>query len=300
MRVVTQSRLTHRINRLRPARILPIALGVAFCLGLAQHAEALITVGVLDTPRDARDVEIVGGLAYVADGPSGLRVIDVSDPAAPFEVGALDTLLRAMDVEVVDGVAYVADYWRLVVVDVSDPAAPVEIGEVFIGGETWWDVEVVGGLAYVAGGDSGLRIIDFGPEYNTECGDGLDNDGDGLADMADPGCLAPTDPSEREAAFVCDDGEDNDGDTLVDYPNDPGCFHPAANTEEPVCQDGDDNDGDGKIDFDGGLSALGYAAAEPDPQCTDPWQAEQVSCGLGAELALLLAPLIWLWRRRGI
>ena len=70
------------------------------------------------------------------------------------------------------------------------------------------------------------------------------------------------------------------------------------------CNDGADNDGDGKIDYDGGLSALGYVAAEVDPQCADkPWKdrerkASSYPCGLGAELALFLPPLIWLYRRR--
>jgi formylglycine-generating enzyme required for sulfatase activity len=101
-------------------------------------------------------------------------------------------------------------------------------------------------------------------------------------------------------AAQCDDGDDNDGDALIDYPNDPGCFGPTSDNEEPKCQDGEDNDGDGKIDFDGGLSALGYVAAPPDPQCTYGWQGREaeLSCGLGAELALFLAPLMWLWPRR--
>ena len=32
-----------------------------------------------------------GGFEYVADGASGLRVIDVSSPSAPFEVGTYET-----------------------------------------------------------------------------------------------------------------------------------------------------------------------------------------------------------------
>jgi len=76
-------------------------------------------------------------------------------------------------------------------------------------------------------------------------------------------------------AAQCNDGDDNDDDALIDYPNDPGCFAPTSDNEEPKCQDGEDNDGDGKIDSDVGLSALGYLAATPDPQCTYGWQGRE-------------------------
>jgi hypothetical protein len=68
-----------------------------------------VELGALDTPGNAHDVEVVGDLAYVADGSSGLRVIDVSNPAFPMELGALATSHFAGDVEVVGDLAYVAD-----------------------------------------------------------------------------------------------------------------------------------------------------------------------------------------------
>jgi formylglycine-generating enzyme required for sulfatase activity len=47
---------------------------------------------------------------------------------------------------------------------------------------------------------------------------------------------------------ACDDGVDNDGDGLVDL-NDPGCPASGATPENPPCDDGVDNDGDGFVDF---------------------------------------------------
>ena len=53
------------------------------------------------------------------------------------------------------------------------------------------------------------------PALESVCGDGLDNDGDGLADCADPDCaITPSCLPQPETA--CDDGLDNDGDGVID------------------------------------------------------------------------------------
>ena len=56
----------------------------------------------------------------------------------------------------------------------------------------------------------------------TACSDGVDNDGDGLIDMLDPGCSSPLDQDEHNYTEQCDDGMDNDNDSLIDA-RDPGC-----------------------------------------------------------------------------
>jgi len=161
----------------------------------------------------------------------------------------------------------------------------------------------------------------FSPlDGTTACSDGWDNDGDGLIDRADTGCTSPGEMSERSRLFECDDGIDNDGDGRVDFDpltlaspgdqdtppagvGDPGCRKPGWSTERSQCQDGIDNDGDGLTDFDAGAWANGRAnPAGPDPDCVGrPYrQCEApscVSCGLGAELPLLLPLLAWLRRR---
>ncbi|MBL8299159.1 MAG: putative Ig domain-containing protein [Rhodanobacteraceae bacterium] len=136
-----------------------------------------------------------------------------------------------------------------------------------------------------------------------QCGDGIDNDGDGLIDFpADPGCRSandvleapacsdgidndsdllvdfPADPQcstahdiTEDAIVACDDAVDNDGDGLIDFPADPQCGFPNDNTENfGQCDNGIDDDGDGLIDFpaDPGCTARNDPS-EQDPQCRD-------------------------------
>ncbi|MBI4726783.1 hypothetical protein HY768_06115 [candidate division TA06 bacterium] len=69
----------------------PLVLTIAL-LGLcgivqAQDSSNVRTVGYYDTPGYARGVAVSGSYAYVADGDSGLRIIDISDPSSPTEIG---------------------------------------------------------------------------------------------------------------------------------------------------------------------------------------------------------------------
>jgi arylsulfatase A-like enzyme len=99
-----------------------------------------------------------------------------------------------------------------------------------------------------------LRVV-------TDCGDGVDNDGDGLVDLADLGCASATWPRE-----------------------------------DPQCDDNVDNDGDGRIDWDGGAGG----PADPDcTSPSRRSEASPRSCGLGFELAFLL-PLLYGLRRRAL
>ena len=135
------------------------------------------------------------------------------------------------------------------------------------------------------------------------CSDGLDNDGDGITDGADPGCATGLTPNVENP--VCNDGIDNDGDGLIDAPADPACFATDARFEVSQCQDGKNNDGQFGTDFDGGVSVLGPGNGDPngpDPQCTQPWLGKEAApasiCGIGPELALIVPLLGFLHRRR--
>ena len=151
-----------------------------------------------------------------------------------------------------------------------------------------------------------------GPADDTEaappvpaCNDGIDDDGDALIDFpADPGCATLADVSENDPSLPCDDGADNDGDGGIDVAGDIGCHDPLWPTENPRCQNGVDDDADGKIDFDGGASRNGGIPLAPaDPECAFAYRDFEKppgTCGLGAEIALVLAGLQRLARRRAL
>jgi len=89
----------------------------------------------------------------------------------------------------------------------------------------------------------------------------------------------------------------------VDYPSDRGCASATSDIENPACQDGLDNDRDGGIDFDGGASANhGVALGHADVNCVGApsrgYETLTPTCGLGAELSVLVPVLAWLHGRR--
>lgn len=101
-----------------------------------------------------------------------------------------------------------------------------------------------------------------------QCKDGIDNDGDGLIDLADPGCSGPLDNNEKNA---CGDGVDNDADGKIDYPADPGCVSLQDNdeTDAPQCSDTADNDNDGKIDYPADLGCSDAVDNKEGHGCSD-------------------------------
>ena len=134
----------------------------------------------------------------------------------------------------------------------------------------WWVLLL--GAAWVCGctpeeGD--------GPETDAAvmaaaCANGLDDDGDGLVDLDDPGCTDATDDDESDPVVsACANGEDDDGDGLTDL-DDPGCANAADDDETdevlPQCRNGIDDDDDGAIDLDD----RGCENARDDDESDDP------------------------------
>ncbi|HLG18572.1 MAG TPA: hypothetical protein VI895_02005 [Bdellovibrionota bacterium] len=129
-----------------------------------QHSYPLVRpglLGVYDTPHSAQRVYVVGSTAYVADGLSGLQIVDVTNPSNPVFIGSHDTPGWAYDVFVSGTVAYVADGSSgLQILDVSNSSSPSFLGNYAFNGEAL-RVFVSGTTAFVVGGNlGGLLMVD--------------------------------------------------------------------------------------------------------------------------------------------
>lgn len=117
------------------------------------------------------------------------------------------------------------------------------------------------------------------PSEGINCSDGQDNDGDGLTDFpADPGCDDANDPDETSPVIACDDASDDDLDGRTDFPWDPGCDAPDDASERSpslVCDDGADNDTDQLTDFPADTGCTGPTDLSETPDCADGFDNDQ-------------------------
>ncbi len=114
-------------------------------------------------------VTMHGGYVYVIDAALGLRVLDVSDPSQIEEVASLphnqnDVLFSPVVISG-DRAYYFQDGdisdKQLITLDVSDPADPQTIGCHDMPGFWWcYGFDCRDGIACVAGGGGGLRVVD--------------------------------------------------------------------------------------------------------------------------------------------
>jgi hypothetical protein len=114
-------------------------------------------VGFIDGNHSIRDIFTAGDYAYIADGESGLTVLNIQNPSQP-QVIYIDSSINANDVVLNDTYDYVAcGVSQLKIFDINDPGHPEEVANAYAGNAV--SVDVAMPYAYVAGGD-GLHIID--------------------------------------------------------------------------------------------------------------------------------------------
>src|SRR5207249_4477691 len=123
-----------------------------------------VIVGSLATR--ARAVTVVGTRLYVLDGGLQLKVVDVTNPAAPAPLSAVSGL-GAQSLDAAGSLVFLASPQvdvttktaGLYAVDASIPTAPRVVGNSW-GGFDSWGVAVAGPLAVAAGNSFGMRVVD--------------------------------------------------------------------------------------------------------------------------------------------
>jgi hypothetical protein len=138
--------------------------------------------GFCATPGDAQDIFVSGDYAYVADGGSGLQIINVSDKAnASISKNVATT--EAKGVYVYGDYAYIADgSGGLQIINITTPTSPGSPVPFDTNGDAK-GVHVSGKYAYVAEGGSGLQIID-------------------VSDPTQPSPVATLDTTDAQDVFV--------------------------------------------------------------------------------------------------
>lgn len=117
---------------------------------------------------------------------------------------------------------------------------------------------------------SGSPVIEVLGGTETDCDDGLDNDGDGDFDCDDADCADdPACDGGGGPETNCGNGVDDDGDGPIDCADTDCAGNPAClPDEETDCDDGVDNDGDGGLDCDD-ADCDDSGACEPETNCVN-------------------------------
>lgn len=104
---------------------------------------------------------VANGIAYVACGLAGIKIIDLSSPTNPVVLATFDTPGTALSVKLSNGYAFVADGEKgLQILDVNDPRHPFIVGSMDTSGEAK-SVDIQGNYAFLADGNKGLRVVNI-------------------------------------------------------------------------------------------------------------------------------------------
>ncbi len=120
--------------------------------------------GAYDTPGTTWDVQVSNNLAYVADGMSGMHILNVAAPTNPTLLSTFEHSNSAAYIyrglHVLGNTAYIADSFNgLHVVDISNSSSPALLGTSVY--KNAWDVYVLGNVAYLARSGAGITLIDI-------------------------------------------------------------------------------------------------------------------------------------------
>ena len=85
-------------------------------------------VGRITLGTSGSEIKVVGSIAYVAAGTTGVQIVNVANPTAPSLVGTVDTPGTASAIAVAGSYAYVADGSTVQVLNIATPSQPAIVG----------------------------------------------------------------------------------------------------------------------------------------------------------------------------
>ena len=141
-----------RIDRHYPIKT-PIGIYVNDGLVCAAEANGFVITNGVETGRinllDVEEIYVKDELAFIANGPFGMKIIDISDTTGPFVISGL-TFADAVDIELLNNTAYLSCIsYGLITVDISNTKKP-EIVSVYDEGSYAIDLKLYKGFLIVS------------------------------------------------------------------------------------------------------------------------------------------------------
>lgn len=133
---------------------------------MAQDSLNIRMISQCDTSIWADYVALNGDYAVVTSFNRGLHVVNISDPANPFEVSSFDSSMQMGDLAISGQYAYVLypNGGMFKVIDLGNPAAPIQVGSASWTGNpaaSPLDIVIRDTLAYVTDHFFGLRVYNI-------------------------------------------------------------------------------------------------------------------------------------------
>jgi hypothetical protein len=127
-----------------------------------QIGETVNTGDVLNFDID-NDYAYLLNRRYAGEYGNRLIVIDIHDPTQLTEVGRMELDVSPSGIAVAGDYAFITEMEppRLEIINIRQPESPTRAGRIDLPGENAFDVALAGDYAYVAGGYSGLFILDI-------------------------------------------------------------------------------------------------------------------------------------------
>jgi hypothetical protein len=121
-------------------------------------------IGAIITPGYASGVTVTGNTIYVADGDSGLQIIDASDLSNPKIADTVKLNSDVRGIKISGNIAYLANgYAGLQIMNIHNPSQLLGVADT---PDYAYDVAVNGNTVYIADDDSGLQMINVSDANN--------------------------------------------------------------------------------------------------------------------------------------